>query len=91
MNKKDLIKKVASETGTTVVQTKEIVDRVFNTIVDSVNSGNKVSVVGFGVFDRIVSVPRITSHPVSKEKIKVPGRPVPKFYPSKIFKLILKG
>lgn len=91
MNKKDLISKVASETGTTVVQTKEIVDKVFNTIIDSVDSGNKVSVVGFGVFDRRISVPRLTSHPVTKKKIEVPSRPIPVFYPSKIFKRTVKG
>ena len=91
MNKKELIKQVARETGTTVVQTKEIVDKVFNTIVGSVNSGNKVSVVGFGVFDRRISVSRTISHAVTKKKTEVPGRKIPTFYPSKKFKRIVRG
>ena len=91
MNRKDLIKQVAEETGTTVIQAKKIIDKTFNTIIDSIKSGDKVSIVGFGVFDRIISVPRLTHHPIKKEKVKVPSRPIPKFYPSKIFKLIVKG
>ena len=90
MNKKDMIAKVASKTGNTVVQTKEIVDMLFNTIVDSVDSGDKVKIVGFGVFSKRMSVPRVTSHPLTREKLQIPSRSIPTFYPSKVFKDILK-
>ncbi|MCK5609980.1 HU family DNA-binding protein [Candidatus Pacearchaeota archaeon] len=90
MNKKEIIARVARETGNTVVKTGEIVDTLLSTIIDCVDSGNKVKLVGFGVFDKRVSIPRITSHPITKEKIEVPSRRIPTFYPSKIFKNILK-
>ena len=50
MNKKELIEKIAVEKGVTKVRAEEIVDVVFNTIVDELKSGEDVKIPGFGNF-----------------------------------------
>lgn len=91
MNKAEIIARVAKNTGYTMVDTKEIVDNLFTTIIDANQEGEKVTITGFGLFKPRTYVPRITYHPVTKEAMKIPTRPVPVFYPSKIYKKALRG
>ena len=52
MNKTQLIKKVAEESGLTHIKAAAVVENVFSTIVDSVAAGENVSILGFGTFEK---------------------------------------
>jgi nucleoid DNA-binding protein len=91
MNKADFILKVATETSNTVAEVAPIVEGVFDTIVAAIKEGDKVKIKRFGVFDKRMTPNRTITHPQTKEKIEVKSRPVPTFYPSKVFKNILRG
>ena len=52
MNKTDVINKVAESTGASKKDTEAIVNETFQTIIDSVVSGEKVQIAGFGIFEK---------------------------------------
>ena len=51
MNKAELITAVAEKTGLSKKDSEKAVNAAFDTIVDTLVSGEKVQMVGFGVFD----------------------------------------
>jgi len=50
MNKAELVEEVASQTGLTKRMCREAIDAITSTISDSLASGEKVTLVGFGSF-----------------------------------------
>lgn len=51
MNKAELIAAVAEKTGLSKKDSEKAVNAAFDTIVETLVSGEKVQMVGFGVFD----------------------------------------
>ena len=51
MNKAELIAAVAEKTGLSKKDSEKAVNAAFDTIVDTLVAGEKVQMVGFGVFD----------------------------------------
>ena len=50
MNKADLVNSISEKTGLTKSKTNEVVDAFVSSITESLKSGEKVTLVGFGTF-----------------------------------------
>lgn len=85
MNKKDIIKKIAENTGMTQKDVTVIVDTFVDTVMDSIKDG-KVSISGFGTFEVVERASRIGRNPQTSKEIFIPEHKVVKFKPAKNFK-----
>ncbi len=86
MNKADLIRKVATEVGKTQKDLTVLIDTIFNTITDTLASGEKVSIAGFGTFDVIERAAREGRNPKTNETIMIKASKAPKFKASSALK-----
>src|SRR5215469_12993418 len=78
MNKRDLIDAISDRMGDKRTAT-EAVNAVLDAIQETVASGDKVSITGFGVFEKQVRPARTARNPATGASIKVPKTSVPKF------------
>lgn len=90
MNKRDLIDAVSGRMGDKKTAT-EAVNAVLDTIQVAVAKGDKVSITGFGVFEKTVRPARTARNPATGAAIKVPKSSVPKFRAGSDFKAIVNG
>ena len=86
MNKGELIDVIASTTNVTKKEADAILTALVDTIVSEVSLGNKVSLVGFGSFERRERQAREGRNPKTGEKMLIPATRVPAFSPGKSFK-----
>jgi DNA-binding protein HU-beta len=91
MNKAALVEKVNEVTGGTKVQAEEVVDTIFNSIVDTIKGGEEVSIAGFGIFSAKERAARTARNPRTGEAIQVPAMRVPKFRAAKGLKDAVRG
>jgi DNA-binding protein HU-beta len=90
MNKRDLIDAISGRLGDKKTAT-EAVNAVLDTIQAAVAKGDKVSITGFGVFEKTVRPARTARNPATGASIKVPKSSVPKFRPGSDFKAVVNG
>jgi DNA-binding protein HU-beta len=90
MNKRDLIDAISGQLGGKKPAT-EAVNAVLDTIQATVAKGDKVSITGFGVFERAERPARTARNPATGATIKVPKSSVPKFRPGADFKAVVNG
>ena len=83
MNKQGLAEWVHGKLGGTKVQAEEIVDGLFETIVQTLKKGDEVSIAGFGIFSVKARAARMARNPKTGEQVKVAAKRVPKFRPAK--------
>ena len=87
MNKNGLIAEVAKRTGASKADIGRMIDSSMDVIRESVSRGERVSLVGFGTFERKRRNKRIARNPRKPETpIVVPARDVPAFTAGKGFK-----
>lgn len=87
MNKGELVSEVARRTGASRAEVAAVMDAVLDAIRDAVASGERVSLSGFGSFQRQRRNPRLARNPRRPEvEIVVPARDVPAFQPGKAFR-----
>ena len=86
MNKQALAEWVHGKIGGTKIQAEEIVDGLFNTIVDTMKKGSEVSIAGFGIFSVKGRAARMARNPKTGEQVKVAAKKVPKFRAAKALK-----
>ena len=90
MNKTELIKNVSTQIeGATQKDVAVIVDTVLETIINTVASGEKVSLAGFGNFEVTERAARMGRNPKTNQPITIPARKSPKFKASKNLKDIV--
>jgi DNA-binding protein HU-beta len=75
----DLARMVAEAEGLSVAQSRRVVNQVFNSIDDIVESGELLQVRGFGTFSKVVRRARKGRNPYTGEEIDLPKRVVTKF------------
>jgi len=85
MNKRDLIDAISGRMGDKKTAT-EAVNAVLDTIQQTVARGDKVSISGFGVFEKQVRPARTARNPATGAAVKVPKTSVPKFRAGADFK-----
>ena len=86
MNKTDLIAKIAAETGLPKKDSEKALTATLNAITDALKSGDKVQLVGFGVFDVKERSARMGRNPKTKEPIEIPASKAPQFKAGKALK-----
>ena len=86
MNKAELIAEVAAKTGLSKKDTEKAMNAALDTITASLENGEKVSLVGFGVFDVKEREARMGRNPRTKEEIPIPASRVPQFKAGKALK-----
>lgn len=86
MNKAELIAEVAEKTGLSKKDCERAVNATLQTISDTIETGEKVQLVGFGVFDVKMREARIGRNPKTKEEIQIPASRVPVFKAGKALK-----
>lgn len=87
MNKVQLIDKLFN-TGIfkTKVEAEEACDLVFQSIKEAVKNGDKVSIGGFGIFQKKIANARTARNPKTGESVQVPSCAKVKFSVGKAFK-----
>jgi DNA-binding protein HU-beta len=88
MNKRDLIDAVSDRMGDKRTAT-EAVNAVLDTIQETVARGDKVSITGFGVFEKQERAARTARNPATGAAVKVPKTSVPKFRAGADFKAMV--
>ena len=86
MNKAELISAVAEKTGLSKKDSEKALNATFDVIVASLEAGEKVQLVGFGVFDVKQREARIGRNPRTKESIEIPASRIPTFKAGKALK-----
>ena len=86
MNKAELIAEVAVKTGLSKKDAEKAVSAALETVTASLENGEKVSLVGFGVFDVKEREARMGRNPRTKEEIPIPASRVPQFKAGKALK-----
>ena len=86
MNKTELIKIVAAETGLTQKAAADVVNCVFDSIMDSLGKKEPVSIFGFGNFSCKHRDAREGRNPATGKKIKIAASNTPVFKAAKVFK-----
>ena len=91
VNKKSLVELlVAEKPELTKKAAGEVIDLIFEEIMNDVKKGKKVDISGFGKFVLKVRKARTGINPATKETIKIPASKVPGFKPAKAFKELVK-
>ena len=86
MNKVELIAEVAVKAGLSKKDSEKAVNAALDTITASLQGGEKVQLVGFGVFDVKERGVRMGRNPKTKEEIEIPASRVPQFKAGKALK-----
>ena len=91
LNKKELIDSIASATGESRRTVNEVLDSTLDQIQKSVRKGERVSLPGFGTFERRDRSARTARNPRTGEEIKVKATKVPAFKAGAGFKELVGG
>ncbi len=83
MTKKEIVKTISEEIGLTQLKTKEIVQKTFDTIVDTLVEEHRIELRNFGVFEVKKRAARKARNPRTGEKVFVPEKYVVTFKPGK--------
>jgi len=90
MIKKELVQKVAEKTNQTQKQVKETLEIAMEEIKVAVANGDKVSLVGFGVFEKRERAEKRGTNPSNGEPMVIPATTIPYFRPGQSFKDLVK-
>jgi integration host factor subunit beta len=83
MTKADLVEEVTQLGDLTRRDGEVIVDTIFESVIQALQSGDKIEIRGFGSFRIRQRKPRIGRNPKTGAKVDVPAKRVPYFKPSK--------
>ena len=88
MTKADIVNEVAQTTGIAVPDTATVVGALLETISQALEDGHRIELRGFGVFETVLRAPRTGRNPWTGNKVKIPGRRVPRFRPGRRFRIL---
>jgi integration host factor subunit beta len=86
MTKADLIEEVSRVVELTRKESEVIVEALFDSIVRSLRTGDKIEIRGFGSFRTRERLARIGRNPKTGDRVEVPAKRIPYFKPSKELK-----
>ena len=90
MNKAQLVEAIADKLGGRQ-QAADAVDSVLDAIVRAVVAGDRVSVTGFGSFEKVDRPARYARNPQTGERVRVKKTSVPRFRAGQGFKDLVSG
>lgn len=83
MTKKEIVKAISDEIGMTQLKTKEIVQKTFDAIVETLIEERRIELRNFGVFEVKKRAARKARNPRTGDKVFVPEKYVVTFKPGK--------
>lgn len=83
MTKKEIVKTISEEIGMTQLKTKEIVQKTFDAIVETLVADGRIELRNFGVFEVKKRAARKARNPRTGDKVYVPEKFVVTFKPGK--------
>lgn len=83
MTKKEIVRTIAEEIGLTQLKTKEIVQKTFDAIVETLVEDHRIELRNFGVFEVKKRAARKARNPRTGEKVDVAEKFVVTFKPGK--------
>lgn len=87
LTKRDIVMRIAKETGLRQSDVKEVVQKTLDGIIDALAERKKVELRNFGVFTPVVRKARIGRNPNKPEiEVKIPEKIVADFKPGRIMK-----
>jgi nucleoid DNA-binding protein len=92
MTKRDLVVRIADETGLIQQDVYAVIQKTLDYIVEALNKGDTIEFRNFGVFEVKTRKQRIGRNPNKPEQVvTIPQRKVVKFKPGKIMKKLITG
>ena len=86
MNKGELVDAVAAKTNITKKQADEVISAFLSVVTEAVANGEKVTLIGFGSFERRDRSEREGRNPKTNEPMTIPATKVPAFSAGKQFR-----
>ncbi len=86
VTKKELIDRIADETGNKRVVVKKVVQSFLDNIIDELGHGNRLEFRDFGVFESKERAARIAQNPKTLERVSVPPKRTVKFKVGRLMK-----
>jgi len=83
VTKKEIVRTISEEIGLTQLKTKEIVQKTFDAIVETLVEDRRIELRNFGVFEVKERAARKARNPRTGEKVSVPAKFVVTFKPGK--------
>ena len=83
MTKKEIVKSISEELGLTQLKTKEIVQRTFDAIIETLATDGRIELRNFGAFEVKKRAARMARNPRTGEQVEVPEKSVVTFKPGK--------
>lgn len=91
MNKGELVAKISEDLDMTQKQVDEVVSALLEEVKAQVAKGEKITLTGFGTFQKRDRKGRTGRNPRTGEEIKIPASSVPAFSAGKQFKDTVKS
>ena len=86
MNKAGLVTRIAEKTDLPKKQVEAVLNAFTDVVVETLKEGDKVQMMGFGVFEVKERAARLGRKPSTGEAIEIPAKKTPSFKPGKGFK-----
>lgn len=90
MTKKDIVVKIASESGIKQIDVRKVVQMTFDTIVEALANGEKIELRNFGVFKTKARKGRMGRNPRTGQQVPVDPKKVAVFKPGLVMKAKVK-
>ena len=87
--KKDLIDRIANQTGQRRTVVKKTVQYFLDDVIDELKRGNRLEFRDFGVFEIRDRAPRVAQNPKTLERVRVPAKKTVKFKVGRLMKMAL--
>ena len=79
MNKAELVKAIAAESGLSKKDSEAALNAVVASVTKALKDGDKVALIGFGTFSVAEKAERKGVNPATKQEIVIPAKKVVKF------------
>ncbi|MCA9103946.1 MAG: HU family DNA-binding protein [Planctomycetales bacterium] len=87
MTKKEIVRVISEQIGMTQLRTKEIVQKTFDAIVETLVEEGRIELRNFGVFEVKPRAARVARNPRTGDPVEVPEKLVVTFKPGKEMEL----
>jgi integration host factor subunit beta len=84
--KKELIDRIADETGLRRADVKQTVQKFLDHVIEELGRGNRLEFRDFGVFEIKDRAPRLAQNPKTLERVHVPAKRTVKFKVGRLMK-----
>jgi len=86
LTKKEIVEKIAEQTGVKQIDVKSVVQKTFDAIVEALSKGQKVELRNFGIFKVKSRKPRTGRNPRTGAAVPVPAKKAVAFKAGMIMK-----